>query len=108
MPEDFLKRAHDIRIKYNPKDKGILSMNTSRYNSEKIVGNCELCNKIASETHHMYPQESADEMGFIDGFKKNHKANLMSICKECHKKVTSNKTIHKKHKTTIGICLEEI
>ena len=108
MPEDFLNRAHEIRIKYNPKEKDVLSMTQSRYNSGKLIGKCEMCKDVATEIHHMYPQEIADENGFIEGFKKNHAGNLMSICNKCHKGLTKNKVVHKKHKTTIGICLEEM
>ena len=108
MPEDFLNRAHEIRIKYNPKEKDVLSMTQSRYNSDKLINKCEMCGDTATEIHHMYPQEIADENGFIEGFKKNHVGNLMSICNKCHKKITQKKVVHKRRKTSKGKCLQEI
>ena len=33
---------------------------------------------------------------------KNHKANLMSVCKDCHDDFTKNETIHRRVKTSGG------
>ena len=49
LPEAFLKRAYDIRMKYNPKER-ILSMKSSHYNSKKLMGNCEMCNNRGTST----------------------------------------------------------
>ena len=38
----------------------------------------------AVDTHHLVPQESANASGRIEGFHKNHGANLMPLCKACH------------------------
>jgi len=104
LPEDFLKRAHDIRMKYNAKDKNILSMSTSHFNSQKIVGNCELCHKeAASEVHHLQHQQQAKKTNdYIEAdstFHKNHVANLLNICDKCHKSIHKNGTQHKIKKT---------
>jgi DNA mismatch repair protein MutS len=104
LPEDFLKRAHDIRMKYNAKDKNILSMSTSHFNAQKIVGNCELCHKApASEVHHLQHQQQAKKTNdYIEGdttFHKNHVANLLNICDKCHKSIHKNGTQHKIKKT---------
>jgi DNA mismatch repair protein MutS len=104
LPEDFLKRAHDIRMKYNAKDKNILAMDTSHFNALKIVGNCELChNAPASEVHHLQHQQQAKrENGYIDNdttFHKNHVANLLNICDKCHKGIHKTGTQHKVKKT---------
>jgi len=119
LPADFLQRAHDIRMKYNVKDKNILALNTTHFNAQKIVGNCELCHiEPASEVHHLQPQNSAKKSNdYIEGeqvFHKNHVANLLSICEKCHKGMHSksmhskgmhskgmhSKSIHKIKKTT--------
>jgi DNA mismatch repair protein MutS len=102
LPDDFLKRAHDIRMKYNAKDKNILSMTTSHFNAQKIVGNCELCQKSpASEVHHLQHQQQArTDNGYIDTFHKNHVANLLNICDKCHKSIHKNSTQHKVNKTS--------
>ena len=69
--------------------------NIVNYNTKKIKGGmCELCHeKIAEYIHHLMHQKEADLNGFIGGFHKNHKANLVNICKSCHDK------IHKTNKT---------
>ena len=102
LPDDFLKRAHDIRMKYNAKDKNILAMNTTHFNSQKIVGNCQLCNKEpASEVHHLqHQQEARTENGYIDTFHKNHVANLLNICDKCHKNMHKTGKQHKIKKTS--------
>lgn len=85
----FLDRAYDLRRKYFEGTGGTLSHKQSHYNSGKIRGQCEFCGEfISEEIHHMIPQELADENGYIQGgsLHKNHKANLASLCRKCHKK----------------------
>ena len=52
------------------------------------------------------PQKIANNNGNIETgdlvFNKNHKANLMNLCKECHKKVTKEETIFVRKKTMDG------
>ena len=54
----------------------------------------------------MYPQKIANVDGNIETgnlvFNKNHKANLMNLCKECHEKVTKEDTIFVRKKTMSG------
>jgi len=96
LPEEFLEQAYAIRTKYFPESKGELSHSISKYNASKIRGLCEICNKeLGSEIHHLYQQKDADEDGFIiqeDGgvVHKNHPANLMSVCEECHDNYHAN------------------
>lgn len=85
LPDDFLKRAHDIRTKYYPNNKNTTSFKTSRYNSKKIKGICELCHdKIGEEVHHLQHQKYAGDNQYINNFHKNHPANLMTLCENCH------------------------
>ena len=87
LPDDFLKRAHEIRMKYYPEDKNTNSTNfkSSRYNSKKIKGMCELCHKkMGEEVHHLQHQKYADDNQYINSFHKNHPANLMTVCEDCH------------------------
>ena len=91
MPDDFLNKAYEIRNKYSGlRDKNILNMKICKYNNNKIKGMCEFCNeKMGSEIHHLQYQHKASKYDdYIDeqnnSFHKNHKANLMSICEECH------------------------
>jgi DNA mismatch repair protein MutS len=108
LPDDFLKRAHDIRMKYNAKDKNVLALKTSHFNSQKIVGMCELCNnEPASEVHHLQHQTNAKlENDYIENkesgqsFHKNHIANLLNICDKCHKHIHKTGKQHKVKKTS--------
>jgi DNA mismatch repair protein MutS len=89
MENEFLEIANQLRTKYFKKTQGILSYSPTTYNSKKVRTICEMCKEnVASETHHLRHQKDADKEGFIDGsFHKNHVANLMSICEECHLKI---------------------
>jgi hypothetical protein len=42
---------------------------------------------MGEEVHHMEYQQTADTTGYIGHFHKNHVANLMSVCQECHDKI---------------------
>ena len=113
LPEEFLENAHNIRMKYHPESASILERRKSRYNSEKIVGMCEMCaDNIASEVHHLQYQKEANGDGIISKngltFHKNHKANLLNICEQCHQKIHKENKQYKKVKTTKGMTLKEI
>ena len=90
LPQDFITLADNIRLKYNPISNSLLSLKKTKYNSKKIKGLCENCGKkMSTEIHHLVPQKNADKKGIIhneDGsfFHKNHLANLMAVCEECH------------------------
>jgi DNA mismatch repair protein MutS len=114
LPGDFLDAAYEIRMKYHPESKSILSLKTSHYNSKKIVGMCEKCGKRkGTEVHHLQHQRDANDNGIIinsDGvFHKNNLANLMTLCEECH-----NETHHtvkkgeKRVKTSKGSMVKQL
>ena len=107
FPTDFIDKTYELRNKYNKKLCGSLSKKKSKYNSKKLKGNCEFCNREGIDIHHLEPQEKADLNNYIKTIHKNHPANLTNICKECHNKFTQNKTIHRKTKTTAGYKLIE-
>lgn len=107
LPQDFLDAANEIRIKYSPESKSILSLKQSRYNSNKIVGTCEKCGKnMGTEVHHLYFQSEANENGIIVNdlsvFHKNNLANLMTLCEKCHDEIHKTNTKQKKVKTSKG------
>ena len=114
LPETFLELAHSIRIKYNPQYASILEQKQSHYNSNKIVGQCEKCNKqLGSEVHHLQHQKIANESNIIISkdttFHKNHTANLFTLCEMCHQDFHKTKnTMHKKVKTSKGQNIVEI
>ena len=77
LPFDFLEAANEIRLKYNPDSRSILSLKQSRYNSKKLVSTCEKCGKnMGTEVHHLQHQADADENGIIQAedsiFHKNN------------------------------------
>jgi DNA mismatch repair protein MutS len=113
LPDDFLENAHNIRMKYHPESASILDRRKSHFNAKKIVGNCEMCTiNMASEVHHLQYQKEANNDGIIISdesvFHKNHKANLLNICEQCHTKIHKENKKYKKVKTTKGMILKEI
>ena len=114
LPQDFLDNAYEIRAKYFPENKSLLSLKTSRYNSKKIVGFCEKCKKnMATEVHHLLHQSQSNNDGFIthddNVFHKNNLANLMTLCDDCHTlehKLSKNGS--KRVKTTKGNAIKNI
>lgn len=91
LPEDFLAMAYNIRLKYNPETRGVLSLDTSHFNSKKIKGMCEKCGKnMGTEVHHLQHQQLANDNQYINNskssmtFSTNHVANLLNVCEDCH------------------------
>jgi DNA mismatch repair protein MutS len=85
MDPDCLEKAYEIRRRHFPEFEGSLSYSQTRYNVSKIKGKCEKCGEsIGEEIHHIQEQHTAKENGFIGSFHKNHSANLMSLCEDCH------------------------
>ena len=70
----------------------------------------ELCHvNKGTEIHHLQFQKNSDEKGFIDkSFRKNHKANIVNICEECHNKIHNSDTQHKISKTSVGYEIMEL
>jgi DNA mismatch repair protein MutS len=89
LPDDFLKMANAIRLKYRDKKQaGDLSFKPSHFNAHKVKGLCELCNKdVGEEVHHLQHQKEADANDYIEHFHKNHRANLLTVCQSCHLKM---------------------
>jgi len=109
LPDEFLENAYNIRRKYKKEEEGILSKKTSHFNSKKIMGNCELCkNRMGTEVHHLQHQENADKNNMIKSFHKNHPANLLTLCEDCHQTIHKTKKQHKKTKTSRGIEITEL
>lgn len=114
LPEDFLKSAYDIRIKYNPECGNILSSNVSRYNAKKIKSTlCEKCGKnVGAEVHHLQHQQFAADNDIISNngssFHKNHAANLITLCEKCHDGMHTTKAQHKRVKTTKGTIITSL
>jgi len=109
LPDTFLENAYALRRKYKKTEMGVLEQKTSHFNSKKIMGMCEICKKsFGEEVHHLQHQEKADKKNMINNFHKNHPANLLTLCEECHITIHKSGKQHKKIKTTIGIEIEEM
>ena len=111
LDNEFIERCYVIRNKYNENNNSVLDSKETNYNSKKIKSKiCEMCEKNPScDTHHLQFQENADKNGFINKeFHKNKKANLISICFECHQKIHKENKQLKKVKTNKGYELTEI
>jgi len=103
LPDDFLEYANNIRLKYRNSEQSILSLSTSRYNTNKVRATCEMCKtEMGTEIHHLQHQKNADKYDFIGYFHKNHNANLISICEKCHNNIHLSGDQHKKVKTSNG------
>jgi len=114
LPDDFIRAAFEIRMKYSPENGSLLSQKSSHFNSKKIVSICEKCQKNpAKEVHHMQHQNNSNDDGIIYNsdsvFHKNALANLMSLCESCHDDIHKNfKKGSKRVKTTRGYKVQEI
>lgn len=102
LDDDFLRRAYELRHKYSNQVGSILDSSVSHYNSKKVINNCELCGGKGEDVHHLAHQTNANKNGFVNEHHKNHVANLMNICKECHNKIHTTGKQHRKFKTTSG------
>jgi DNA mismatch repair protein MutS len=102
LPDDFLKMANAIRLKYRDKKQaGDLNFKPSHFNAHKVKGLCELCKKeVGEEVHHLQHQREADANDYIEHFHKNHRANLLTVCESCHLKMHETGEQYKRVFTT--------
>ncbi len=97
IDKEFLKRAQDIRkeLAHDYQELELLTKKQkSKYHTELYLTSCAICKNSVEDTHHISPQEFADIHGNIEGrFHKDHKYNLLPLCKECHNKVHEGKLL---------------
>ena len=97
MDTEFIEMAENIRQQMSSKkDISTIDIKSSKYNSNKLMTLCEICQDgtVAEDVHHINEQNTANSLGLInndnDGiFHKNNKWNLVSLCKKCHQDVHS-------------------
>tara|TARA_Y100001958_G_C21247493_1_gene578883 strand:+ start:3518 stop:6589 length:3072 start_codon:yes stop_codon:yes gene_type:complete len=107
ISNEFMKLCNEAKNDICNESKYILNTKTSTYNSDIILDKCKICNNNAEETHHIKPQEDADENNIIENFHKNKKHNLIGLCKKCHADVTYNRLEIKGYiQTSDGIKLD--
>jgi len=94
MDNEFLDIANNIRKRLaNDFDELelLVKKRTSKYNKDLYVTKCVICGNIAEDVHHITSQSLANKNGFINHFHKDHKHNLIPLCKEHHKAIHNNK-----------------
>ncbi len=96
MDRDFLQNASNIRKKITDDYSEVELLKKrkkSKYNAKLILTKCALCDEVVEDVHHIKSQELADGNDKIDHFSKNHKYNLIPLCKFHHQKVHEGKII---------------
>lgn len=96
LDTDFIKLSHTIRKEILDINGNLLSAKQSKYNNHLYIDKCQVCKKPAEDTHHIKPQENADDNNFIGSIHKNTKSNLVPLCKECHMNVHNPPTNSKR------------
>ncbi len=94
MDKTFLKNAYEIRdsiIGESSELKKLKEKKRSRYNKNLYITKCALCDEVVDDVHHIMPQNMADKNGKIGYIDKNHKYNLIALCKRHHDMVHRGK-----------------
>ena len=66
------------------RSKNCENKKSSKYNKELFLSRCALCDENVEDVHHIAAQKEANSDGHIDHFHKNHKYNLIPLCKKHH------------------------
>ena len=94
MDKNFLKNAYNIReeiIGKRSELKNLSIKKQNKYNKNLYVTKCALCEENVEDVHHIQPQEMANSDGMIGNINKNHKYNLIPLCKKHHNMVHKGK-----------------
>lgn len=94
MDEEFLSMANNIRKRLaNDFDELelLVKKKKSKYNKDLYVTKCVICGAVAEDVHHITHKSLADSSGFIGHFHKDHKHNLIPLCKEHHNQIHDGK-----------------
>ena len=87
MDKEFLTMAQTIRENLNHGGSHIQKLRKqkrSKYHKDLYLSKCALCEETVEDVHHIVEQQKADESGNIAHFHKNHKYNLIPLCKVHH------------------------
>ncbi len=96
MDKTFLKNAYEIRENLLGKSSELKELSLkkrSRYNRKLYVTKCALCEEQVDDVHHIAQQNLANDVGMIGAINKNHKYNLIPLCKRHHKLVHEGKIL---------------
>ncbi len=93
MDDRFLTMANSIRKKLAEEYSDVellLQRKKSRYNKNLYLTKCIICGESVDDVHHISEKKLAQK-GFIGHFSKNHKHNLVPLCKKHHREIHSGK-----------------
>ncbi len=96
MDGEFLKMAQEIRESLNhggSEIKKLRRQKSSKYNRSLYLTKCALCDENVEDVHHIHEQQNSSDSGHIEHFHKNHKYNLIPLCKKHHKMVHEGKIV---------------
>ncbi len=96
MDKEFLQMAQTIRENLNHSTSNIKKLSrqkSSKYNKDLYLSRCALCDASVEDVHHISAQKNANSDGQIDHFHKNHKYNLIPLCKKHHNLVHEGKIV---------------
>ncbi len=96
IDSQFLSTAQTIRdalVSQTSELTTLQKQKRSRYNKKLFVNKCALCNEAVDDIHHIHQQKEADDNGNIKHFHKNHKYNLIPLCKMHHNMVHEGKIV---------------
>ena len=94
MDKEFLQMAQNIREDLENSSSAVKTLQKqkrSKYNKTLYLSKCALCDENVEDVHHIAEQQKADESGNIEHFHKNHKYNLIPLCKKHHNMVHEGK-----------------
>ena len=94
MDKEFLQMAQTIRENLDNSGSEIKKLRkkkSSKYNKDLFLTKCALCDEAVEDVHHIAEQQEANDDGNIDHFHKNHKYNLIPLCKDHHTMVHNGK-----------------
>ncbi|WP_428738472.1 MutS-related protein [Sulfurimonas sp.] len=94
MDKEFLDIANNIRKRLaNDFDELelLVKKKKSKYNKDLYVTKCVICGAVAEDVHHISHKSLANQAGFIGHFHKDHKHNLIPLCKEHHNQIHDGK-----------------
>ncbi len=94
MDPEFLENARKIRESLNQSGSPVRKLSKqkrSSYNQTLYLTKCALCDANVEDVHHIIQQKEASDSGHIEHYHKNHKYNLIPLCKTHHQMVHEGK-----------------
>jgi len=96
IDSEFLSIAQEIREELEDTHsdiKRLKKQKRSKYNKALYLSKCALCDAPVDDVHHIHEQHQANEDGHIGHFHKNHRYNLIPLCKKHHTLVHEGKIL---------------